>query len=110
MSIQGLRFHGVASLSAVLAALIGLSCPTFSDEVDDQLKKDKSFDIGASPAMVVTYKQALTVLSLKKHALERKQQLLKQQLATPEDVEKAKEDLADAEARVKMVEMQLRSE
>jgi multidrug resistance efflux pump len=93
-----------------LAVLTWLSRPAIAEEVDDQLKRDKLLDIGASPAMVLAYKQMLATVSLKKHALERNQQLLKQQLATPEDVEKAEEDLADAEANVKMVEKQRRGE
>ena len=109
---HGIRFYGVAGLSlcAALAVLTWFSSPAIADEVDDQLKREKLFDIGASPAMVVTYKQALATVSLKKHVLERKQQLLKQQLATPEDVKKAEQDLADAEATVNMVEKHLRGE
>jgi membrane fusion protein (multidrug efflux system) len=74
-------------------------------EVGDQFKKgDKLLDFGASPAAVVAYEQALTTQSLKKHALERKQQLFKQQLATRDDVENAEKDLSDADSNVKMLE------
>ncbi len=74
-------------------------------EVGDQFKKgDKLLDFGASPAAVVTYKQAQTTLSLKQHALERKQQLFKQQLATRDDVENAEKDLSDAQSTLKMLE------
>jgi RND family efflux transporter MFP subunit len=74
-------------------------------EVGDQFKKgDKLLDFGASPAAVVAYDQALTTQSLKKHALERKQQLFKQQLATRDDVENAEKDLSDADSNVKMLE------
>src|SRR5712675_836011 len=52
-------------------------------EIGDQFKMgDPLLDFGASPAAVVAYEQAKTTLSLKQHALERKQQLFKQQLAT----------------------------
>lgn len=52
-------------------------------EVGDQFKKgDPLFDFGASPAAVVAYEQAKTTLSLAQRALERKQQLFKQKLAT----------------------------
>jgi RND family efflux transporter MFP subunit len=74
-------------------------------EVGDQFKQgDKLLDFGASPAAVVTYKQALTTQSLKQHALERKQQLFKQRLATRDDVENAEKDLSDAQSTVKMLE------
>jgi RND family efflux transporter MFP subunit len=74
-------------------------------EVGDQFKKgDKLLDFGASPSAVVAYEQALTTQSLKKHTLERKQQLFKQQLATRDDVENAEKDLSDAESNVKMYE------
>jgi RND family efflux transporter MFP subunit len=74
-------------------------------EVGDQFKAgDKLLDFGASPAAVVTYKQALTTVTLKKHTLERKQQLFKQQLATHDDVDNAEKDLSDAESTVKMLE------
>jgi RND family efflux transporter MFP subunit len=74
-------------------------------EVGDQFKKgDKLLDFGASPAAVVAYKQALTTLSSKTHAWERKQQLFKLQLATRDDVESAEKDKSDAESTVKMLE------
>jgi RND family efflux transporter MFP subunit len=74
-------------------------------EVGDQFKKgDQLLDFGASPAAVVAYEQAKTTLSLKQHALERKQQLFKQQLATRDDVENAEKDLSDADSNVKMYE------
>jgi membrane fusion protein (multidrug efflux system) len=74
-------------------------------EVGDQFKKgDKLLDFGASPAAVVAYEQALTTLSQKQHALERKQQLFKLQLATKDDVESAEKDLSDAESNKKMLE------
>src|SRR5258708_6014731 len=74
-------------------------------EAGDQFKMGDSFlDFGASPAAVVAYEQAKTTLSLKQHALERKQQLFKQQLATHDDVENAEKDLSDAESNVKMYE------
>jgi RND family efflux transporter MFP subunit len=74
-------------------------------EVGDQFKAgDKLLDFGASPQAVVTYKQAQTTVALKKHALERKQQLFKQQLATRDDVENAEKDLSDAESTIKMLE------
>jgi membrane fusion protein (multidrug efflux system) len=74
-------------------------------EVGDQFKKgDKLLDFGASPAAVVQYDQAKTTLSLKQHALERKQQLFKQQLATRDDVENAEKDLSDAKSTVEMYE------
>jgi RND family efflux transporter MFP subunit len=74
-------------------------------EVGDQFKAgDKLLDFGASPAAVLTYKQALTTRSLTKHALERQQQLFKQKLATRDDVENAEKDLSDAESTVKMLE------
>ncbi len=109
---RGFRFRSVAglSLSAVLATLISPSGPA-SAQVGDQPKTgDKLIDLGASPAAVVTYKQALTTLSLKQHALERKQELFKQMLATREDVEKAEADLAEAEATMKEIERLLRGE
>ncbi len=74
-------------------------------EVGDQFKKgDKLLDFGASPAAVVAYEQAKTTLSLKQHALERKQQLIKQQLATRDDVENAEKDLSDAQSTLEMYE------
>jgi RND family efflux transporter MFP subunit len=74
-------------------------------EIGDQFKKgDKLLDFGASPAAVVAYEQALTALSQKQHALERKQQLFKLQLATKDDVESAEKDLSDAESNKKMLE------
>jgi RND family efflux transporter MFP subunit len=74
-------------------------------EVGDQFKKgDKLLDFGASPAAVVAYEQAKTTLSQKQHALERKQQLFKQQLATRDDVESAEKDLSDAKSNVEMYE------
>jgi RND family efflux transporter MFP subunit len=74
-------------------------------EVGDQFKKgDKLLDFGASPAAVVAYEQAKTTLSQKQHALERKQQLFKQQLATRDDVESAEKDLSDAKSNVEMFE------
>jgi RND family efflux transporter MFP subunit len=74
-------------------------------EVGDQFKKgDKLLDFGASPAAVVAYEQAKTTLSLKQHALERKQQLFKQQLATRDDVESAEKDLSDAQSTLDMYE------
>jgi RND family efflux transporter MFP subunit len=74
-------------------------------EVGDQFKKgDPLLDFGASPAAVVAYEQAKTTLSLKQHALERKQQLFKQQLATRDDVENAEKDLSDAKSNVEMYE------
>ncbi len=74
-------------------------------EVGDQFKQgDKLLEFGASPAAVVTYKQALTTVSLTQHALERKQSLMKQQLATHDDVENAEKDLSDAQSTVKMLE------
>jgi RND family efflux transporter MFP subunit len=74
-------------------------------EIGDQFKKgDKLLDFGASPAAVVAYEQALTTLSQKQHALERKQQLFKLQLATKDDVESAEKDLSDAESNKKMLE------
>jgi len=74
-------------------------------KVGDQFRKgDKLLDVGASPMAVVTYKQALTTRSLKMHALERKQQLFKQQQATTDDVKNAEKDLSDAESTIKMLE------
>jgi RND family efflux transporter MFP subunit len=74
-------------------------------EVGDQFKQgDKLLDFGASPAAVVAYEQAKTTLSLKQHALERKQVLLKQQLATRDDVENAEKDLSDAQSTLEMYE------
>jgi RND family efflux transporter MFP subunit len=74
-------------------------------EVGDQFKMgDKLLDFGASPTAVMTYKQAQTTVSLKQHALERKQQLFKQQLATRDDVENAEKDLSDAQSTIKMLE------
>jgi membrane fusion protein (multidrug efflux system) len=74
-------------------------------EVGDQFRKgDKLLDFGASPAAVVAYEQAKTTLSLKQHALERKQQLFKQQLATRDDVENAEKDLSDAKSTLEMFE------
>jgi RND family efflux transporter MFP subunit len=72
-------------------------------EVGDQFKKgDKLLDFGASPAAKVAYLQATTTLTQKQHALERKQQLFKQQLATRDDVENAEKDLSDAKSNVEM--------
>jgi RND family efflux transporter MFP subunit len=74
-------------------------------EVGDQFKMgDTLLDFGASPSAVVAYEMAKTTLSLKKHALERKQQLFKQQLATRDDVESAEKDLSDAQMQVQMFE------
>jgi RND family efflux transporter MFP subunit len=74
-------------------------------EVGDQFKMgDKLLDFGAAPAAVVAYEQAKTTLSLKQHALERKQQLFKQQLATRDDVENAEKDLSDAKSTLEMFE------
>ena len=74
-------------------------------EVGDQFKMgDKLLDFGASPAAVVAYEQAKTTLTQKQHALERKQQLFKQQLATRDDVENAEKDLSDAKSNVEMFE------
>jgi RND family efflux transporter MFP subunit len=74
-------------------------------EVGDQFKAgDKLLDFGASPTAVMTYKQALTTLSLKTHALERQQQLFKQKLATRDDVENAEKDLSDAQSTINMLE------
>src|ERR1700730_7161592 len=74
-------------------------------EVGDQFKMgDKLLDFGASPAAVVAYEQAKTTLTQKQHALERKQQLFKQQLATRDDVENADKDLSDAKSTLEMFE------
>jgi RND family efflux transporter MFP subunit len=74
-------------------------------EVGDQFKMgDKLLDFGASPAAVVQYEQAKTTLTQKQHALERKQQLFKQQLATRDDVENAEKDLSDAKSTLEMLE------
>jgi RND family efflux transporter MFP subunit len=74
-------------------------------EVGDQFKMgDQLLDFGASPAAVVAYEQAKTTLTQKQHALERKQQLFKQQLATRDDVENADKDLSDAKSTLEMLE------
>lgn len=74
-------------------------------EVGDQFKKgDKLLNFGASPAAVLAYEQAKTTLSLAQHALDRKRLLLKQQLATRDDVENADKDLSDAKSNVEMYE------
>jgi RND family efflux transporter MFP subunit len=74
-------------------------------EVGDQFKKgDKLLNFGASPAAVLAYEQAKTTLSLTQHALERKRQLLKQQLATRDDVDNAEKGLSDAKSNVEMYE------
>jgi membrane fusion protein (multidrug efflux system) len=74
-------------------------------EVGDQFKKgDQLLDFGASPAAVVAYEQAKTTEAIKKRALERKQQLFKQQLATRDDVDNAEKDLSDAQLTREMYE------
>jgi RND family efflux transporter MFP subunit len=74
-------------------------------EVGDQFKMgDQLLDFGASPAAVLAYEQAKTTLTQKQHALERKQQLFKQQLATRDDVENADKDLSDAKSTLEMFE------
>jgi membrane fusion protein (multidrug efflux system) len=74
-------------------------------EVGDQYKKgDQLLDFGASPAAVVAYEQAKTTEAIKKRALERKQQLFKQQLATRDDVDNAEKDLSDAQLTREMYE------
>ncbi|HEY6258359.1 MAG TPA: efflux RND transporter periplasmic adaptor subunit [Xanthobacteraceae bacterium] len=74
-------------------------------EVGDQFKMgDKLLDFGASPAAVVLYEMAKTTEAIKKRALERKQQLFKQQLATRDDVDNADKDLSDATMQREMYE------
>jgi len=105
---QGLRFRGVAGLSAAVAVLIGLSCPATADEAPSQSEKlDQALCFRYSAADVATfvaYNQAKNHRAATGVTLERKQQLLKQQLATPEDVEKARSELADAAANVTALE------
>src|SRR3981081_420359 len=74
-------------------------------EVGDQFKMgDKLLDFGASPAAAVASEQAKTTLTQKQHALERKQQLFKQELATRDDVENADKDLSDAKSTLEMLQ------
>jgi RND family efflux transporter MFP subunit len=74
-------------------------------EVGDQFKKDDPLlDFGAAPAAVIAWEMAKTTEAIKKRALERKQQLFKQQLATRDDVDNAEKDLSDATMTREMYE------
>jgi RND family efflux transporter MFP subunit len=74
-------------------------------EVGDQFKQgDPLLDFGASPQAVINYEQAKTSLELAKNQLSRKKVLLKQQLATRDDVETAEKGVSDAELTIQMYE------
>jgi RND family efflux transporter MFP subunit len=74
-------------------------------EVGDQFKKgDTLLDFGASPQAVINYEMAKTSLELAKNQLARKKILLKQQLATRDDVDTAEKGVSDAEQTIQMYE------